>query len=513
MKVPAAALPAAGGWAALAFWLYYAFLRLVAGPLNPDEIYFAHILWLFNEGQRQYADFNSNHLPTYFQLLKPLVAAFSSSSTDLSYIWAVRLLSALIIAGYLAMAWALGRRALPQVGRTGLLGMAALLLVFVVAGRMVEVRVDTVGLLLLNAAWAIVLCSRTMRAMVAAALLGGTALLFSARAAGMVTVLGLLLLFLAARSRDGASVRGLLCVAGGFLAAGLAFYLLAPEWVTLVIRSCFLEPAKLLAGRVPLPERFLAPDRLPLTVLIVGGLLAGWRLLWTGATERGLIVSVACGAQLLLVLLDPAPYQYVYGWAAVPAVVGIVSVAYPLAVAFPFLLAAAIIGQSVSYTAARGEAPPTASHLRLTFDPTLPERELADLPTPQLLALLVTDARQKNLTSQLRVRSEVCRRLGGHALATFDTNPVCLRDAMFHWTELHWPAIARGHQPRPGAMSWEAFATQVNTVRPSVIIWTHRWERPRPLQPRTRELLECCYEIHDGFAISRDALAAHSVAK
>ena len=85
MKV-LARLPACVAWAALAFWLYYAFLRQVAGPLNPDEIYFAHQIWLIDQGKRQYIDFYSGHLPAYFQLLKPLVAALSGEPTDLSFL-------------------------------------------------------------------------------------------------------------------------------------------------------------------------------------------------------------------------------------------------------------------------------------------------------------------------------------------------------------------------------------------------------------------------------------------
>lgn len=513
MRLSTPKLVTAAGWTGLAFWLYYAFLRQVIGPLNPDEVYFAHILWLVNEGRRQYVDFNSNHLPTYFHLLTPLVSALSASSSDLSYVWGVRILSALVILAYLGLTWALHRHAIPNVGRIGLLGLAALVLVFVVAGRMVEVRVDTVGLLLINAAWTVVLCFRTTRATLAAALLAGLALLFSARAAGMVAVVGSLLLYLAVRSRDARTVRALLYAAGSFFTAGVAACLLAPDWAALVIRSCFLEPAKLLAGSVPLRARFLAFDRLPLTLLIAGGLFGSWRLMRAGAADRGLVIAMACGAQLLLVLLDPAPYQYVYGWAAVPAVVGIVSVSPLFSVSFPFLMAAGLVSASIGYGVVKGEAPPTASYLRLTVESALSERELAELPTRQLVTLLVTDARQKNLTSQLRVRSEVCRRMDGLSLTTFDTNPVCLHDAMFHWTDLHWPPLAEGDLAAPGAMSWDSFANVIQAARPSLIIWAHRWNSPRPLRPETRQLLECCYEISDGFAISRTVLAGNRVAK
>ena len=45
-------LLAAAAWFAFAFWAYYAFLRQVAGPLNPDEIYFSHTLWLLRSALR-----------------------------------------------------------------------------------------------------------------------------------------------------------------------------------------------------------------------------------------------------------------------------------------------------------------------------------------------------------------------------------------------------------------------------------------------------------------------------
>ena len=488
-------------WVTLAFWLYYAFLRQVAGPLNPDEIYFSHTLWLIGQGKRQFVDFYSNHLPTYFQLLRPLVAALSTSPTDLSFLWAVRILSAAIVAMYLTLAWSLSKAANPHGGRTSFLATSALMLVFVVLGRMVEVRSDTIGLLLMNAAWALVFSGRSSRKLAGAALLAGLAILFSARAAGMVGVFGLLMLVLAVRSRDWASVRALLYVAGFFVVAGIIVHVAAPEWIALVIRYCFVEPSRLLGVGMPLYDRVIALDRIPLTAMIVGGLLSGFVLLRRGQAERGFIVAAACGAQLLMVVLDPAPYQYVFGWAAVPAVLGLVSVSLPLALFFPASVAAALLCLSIGYGLAKGEAPPTASYFRLTFDATLSEREIAALPTPDLVALLISDKHQKNLASQLRVRSEVCRRLGGTTLAIYDTHPVCLDDATFYWTALRWPALAEGDRPTQLALPNDAFWQTLLAARPTVIIWSHRWAPPPALLPATKQRLACCYEIHDGFAV------------
>lgn len=490
-------------WFGLAFWLYYAFLRQVAGPLNFDEIYFAHHLWLLNQGKRQYVDFFSGHLPAYFHLLKPLVSALSQAPADLAFVFGVRALSALVIAAYLALAWVTLRKAFPDGARAGLLGSGAVMLVFVVLARMVELRSDTFGLLLVNAAWAAALCTRTPRTTIAACVLAGLALLFSARAAGMVAVMGLLLFYLAVRSHDWASVRAMLWVAGLFAGGALLMYLADPEWVALVVRSCFLEPARS-QTRLPLTEILFAPERLPLTVLIVAGLGAGILLLRRGNAERGLVIAVACAAQVLMILADPAPHQYVYGWAALPAVAGLVSASGALAVVFPAAIAAAVLGASVGYSMLHGEPPRASSYFRLTFDARLGEDEVARLATPALVAMLVNDKRQMNLGNQLRVRSEVCRRLRGAVLTTFDTHPVCLDDAMFHWTGQQWPPLVAGEQPRRGAMSQEAFEQAFAIARPRLFIWGRRYGEPRTLLPAARQMLACCYDIGDGFAIARE---------
>jgi hypothetical protein len=488
-------------WFGFAFWLYYAFLRQVAGPLNPDEIYFSHTLWLLNEGKRQYLDFYSIHLPAYFEMLKPLVKALSAHGpADLSFMWGVRSLSGVIILAYLGLGWLVTREALVHAARVVLLSLWALLLVFIVLARMVEVRTDTFGLLLVNAAWAVVLCGRTTRTMAAAAVLAGLALLFSARAAEMVAVLGVLLLFLAGRSRDVASIRALLGVAAVFVVSAIVGYLAAPEWMALVVRSCFFEPAKMLAGPT-LMARFFALERLPLTILIAAGLGAGAFLMRREPGRRGLIVVVAGAAQLLMIALDPAPYQYVYGWAAVPVAFGVASLGPVLALSLPSAMAAGLVGISVAYSMVHGHAPATISYFRLTFDPPLSGTVVARLSTPKLIALLISDVDQKNLANQLRIRSEVCRRLSGKVLTTFDTNPICLDDATFYWSGLRWPPVVEGDVAAPNDMSEQEFARIVSLARPRVFIWDHRWGPPRTLLPAIRNMLACCYELRNGFAL------------
>ena len=201
------------------------------------------------------------------------------------------------------------------------------------------------------------------------------------------------------------------------------------------------------------------------------------------------------------VVLDPAPYQYVYGWAALPAVVGIASVSSAFVSCFPAAIAVAILGVSAGYTVQAGQAPRTSSYFRLTFDARLDQGEIARTPTAALVAMLLNDRRQKSLANQLDVRSELCRRLRGKVLATFDTHPVCLDDALFYWQRL--PALVAGEAPRV-AMSRQDFERAFTTARPHVFIWGRRWEEPRALLPWANQMLVCCYDVGNGFAVARN---------
>lgn len=496
-------------WLGLAFWVYCAFLRKVAGPLVPDEMYFAHHFWLLDHGRRQYLDFNSNHLPAYFTLLKPLVTGTTQAAGDLSFVFRLRAFSAIVIAGYVALAWSLARRVVPQFGRAGAAGLAGLLLVFVVFARMVEIRTDTLGLLLVNCAWAVVLSGRTTRRLAAAAVLAGLALLFSARAPAMVGVMGLLLLFLPARSGNRGGVRALLVVAGAFLLAGLATWLVAPEWTAMVLRACFMQPVRIVGG-MPLADRFIGLDRTPLSLMILAGALAGMALWRRGDKERGLVVAVACWAQLLMIAFDPSAYEYVFGWAAVPVAVGIASVGRALVACLPFALGSALVAMALAQQVVKGQPAPSSSPYRLTFDAAVREEDLARLPVPALVGLMMGENRENNLVSHLRVRSEVCRRLSGTAVTVFDANPICMDDATYHWTGVTWPSFVFGEPPPRNAMTMEEFQHIFDEPRPRLFVWRHGWDPARLLRPEVRKMLACCYDIHEaeGFAVLRQAPAS-----
>ena len=83
---------------AAAFWLHYLLVHEILGPLTVDEIYFAHVFWLMREGLEPYSDFYSAHLPTYFDILSTLVP--SAPALDLSFVWTLRAVSAVVIAAY-----------------------------------------------------------------------------------------------------------------------------------------------------------------------------------------------------------------------------------------------------------------------------------------------------------------------------------------------------------------------------------------------------------------------------
>jgi len=152
--------------ASILFWCWYWIVHQAAGPLFADELSFSHILWLIHHGERLYLDFYEYHPPVYFWLLSPLVG------DDLSYIYAIRLLTIPLVGCYLAMTKPI---------------QWPFVLIFVTLARMSEIRPDTFGLLLMNGAWFLLIRRRPL----AAAIVGGLSLLFSARAAIVIIGFGI----------------------------------------------------------------------------------------------------------------------------------------------------------------------------------------------------------------------------------------------------------------------------------------------------------------------------------
>jgi hypothetical protein len=430
---------------ALAFWAYYYVVQRL--PLTADELYHSHIFWMVRNGLRPYVDFRSYHLPAYYWVPLP--------GQGLDFVWWLRGSCLAAVAIYAAM---LRRELWP------------LMLVFAVFGRMTEIRPDTVGLLLFNAAWLALMGGR--KNVLAAAALGCAALLFSARAALMLPSLA----FLCAYFANKRSLRLLIAMGALFLAFLCLIDILEPAWTWLVIRSVFIDTLGI-APPVPMATRFFEPERLVLMLLIIAALGASVSALWRDrCDDRALVILVACASQLMLIIIDPAPFGYVYGWAMIPAVVGI-SLIGPFAA--PLLgigLAAMLFASSLTYPLRKGRAPERTSYARLTFEPRMAQAEIDRASTPRLVAMMVQPG---DLWNQLSIRSEVCRRTKGTVAAWFWYHPICLRDADYDWSGLNSSPVQ--------------LRQIVEKHPPALIIWGAK--PPWPPQLLTG------YTVYPGFAV------------
>lgn len=409
--------------AGIAFWgLYFLVQKL---PLTGDEAYFAHVSWLLRHGARQYVDFYSNHLPLYFQAIGAILPA----GEGVAFVWWLRALSLLVVVAYAFML----RPALWP-----------FLLIFLTLGRMVEIRPDTIGLLLFNAAWLVLL--KDPRKLLWAAGLAALALLFSARAAVMMVPMAGLCLILA-RHRPWP----LLGLGAAFVAGIGLIALIDLAWFLLVVRSVYLEPAALLAG-VPFTERFLWPERLILVAMIAAALIAALLRIRRGeGRAQDAVIAVATASQLALIALDPGPYEYVYGWAMIPTLIGLPGTPVQRAAA-PLALALAIVALAAAYPLLKGRAPRQSSFLYLGIERPLSGAEVRAMPTTTLIPLLYD---RHALWNQLRVRDEICRRVRGKVLANFWYQPICLPDALHDWIGITWPkGFDRLHRDPPALLIW-----------------------------------------------------------
>lgn len=479
------------------FWVHYWLLHDVLGPLTVDELYFAHIFWMLREGLQQYSDFYSSHLPTYFALLGPLVAP--GPPEDLSFVWALRASGVAAALVHAALLYSLCRRQF--------LFLLPLLMLFLVFGRMTEIRTDTAGLLLFNLGWWLLLRGPGRKTILIAAAVSALALLFSARAAVMMVGMGIACVWLASRRRDFASVAGLALLGAGFAAAVLLAYVASPDRFLLVVQSVYLDPTALMPD-VPVWKRVLPLDRLLLVIMLVTALTAAVLQLrrdWTD--DRALVIAIACATQILLVFVDPSPFQYVYGWAALPALAGIALLGRDskrglhagLAIAAAGL-AAMVLSAALAQRVATGGPSATASVLRISYDAPAAS-ELRRSPTPRLLSMMVSMERQQLLTNQLAVLSEICRRIEEPALTFFYANPICLRDARYEWIGLKWPAMFEGQS---GEQHKREFETLIEERPPQLVAWGKRHHTPE-LNSWGRSVLRD-YVIHDGFALHRSAM-------
>lgn len=468
-----------------AFAIHYYVLHELLGLLAVDEIYFAHVFWLMRSGQELYTDFYANHLPAYF-LLGPLLPA--GGDTDLSFVWVLRAMGLLAVAAYGAMLWSLARRDFPY--------LLPFLLLFIVFGRMSEIRPDTVGLLLFNAGWWLLLKETSRRNVLIAAALAGLALAFSARAAVMALGMGALMAWLCWHRRDWRTLRTLVGMgAGFFLLIGLAF-LAAPQEIGRIVRLVYLDPVAIMPN-VPLSLRLLPLDRLLMVLLILIALAAaGLRR----SHPRSPVVLFAGTTQLLLILADPSPYQYVYGWAAIPTLAGLslLGNSAPQRLHAGLAISSGLLAVLTISLSLSGSTPRPGSMLRLTYDAPFGSGELARSSTPELLRIATTSERQQGMWNQLALYGEICRRIPGPVLTKFYANMICQRDALYDWAGLQWPPI---FEDDPSQASRVAFEQLFAEHPPALVAWGKQHYVPK-LNPWGRALL-ADYDIYEGYALKR----------
>ena len=469
-----------------AFAIHYYVLHELLGLLAVDEIYFAHVFWLMRRGQELYTDFYANHLPAYFYLLGPLLPG--GGDTDLSFVWVLRVTGLLAVAAYVAMLWSLARR--------DFLYLLPFLFLFIVFGRMSEIRPDTAGLLLFNAGWWLLLKDKSRRNILVAALLAGLALTFSARAAVMAVGMAALMTWLCWQRRDWRTLRLLVGMGiGFFLLIGLA-YLAAPESIGQVVRVVYLDPIAVMPN-VPLSLRLLPIDRLLMVLLVVAALVAaGLRR----SEPRSLVIMFAGATQLLLILADPSPYQYVYGWAAIPTLAGLslLGTSAPQRLHAGLAISSGMLAVLTTSLSLSGSTPRPGSMLRLTYDSPFTSSELARSSTPELMRLATTSERQQGMWNQLALYSELCRRIPGPVLTKFYANMICQRDALYDWAGLLWPPI---FEDDASMVSRTEFERLFAANPPALVAWGKQHYVPR-LNPWGRALL-ADYDIHEGYALKR----------
>jgi hypothetical protein len=515
---------------ALAFWLYYFAQRRVLGPLNADEVHFSHLFWMIGAGLRQYQDFYSNALPTYFLILRPFAG---EGASNLDFVWSLRLVNASVILPYLAMALWIARYSRQEssapVKQVAVISLCALVVMFLLLGRMTEIRSDTAGLLLFNTGWWMLLWAQSRASgtaerswgTTAAAAIAAASILFSARAAVMMVAFAIVWIVLVAQAKDKRAFFSTALIGLGWAAAACAIFLAYTQDVTLAVQSVFFDPLSLMP-EVSIWLRLAALDRGFLVTMVVAAFLTAATMLrkegWNGIH---IVVLGATGSQLLLIFFDPSPFQYVYGWSLIPALMGLRFLGSVLAAskdpsrqefstgvsltALGVAAAALTLAMSAAYLVVKGRLPPSGSSLRLDIEQSVTSAELARTPTENLIADLISGRRHQSLANQLRIRSTLCQRLDGRVVSAFASHPICMRDASANWFEIRWPAVIQG-EAESGSPFRPEFEASFARHAPSLFIWRRPFDDSKELKLWVKEFLQPCYRLHDGYALikSRD---------
>lgn len=401
-------------WIAIILWAYFWTVQRLAGSLGADELFFSHMFWLMHQGLHQYTDFYSYHLPTYFWMLSPL------AGNDVSFVYWLRATSLIAVTGYCAMTRPL---------------LWPFVFMFLIFARMAEIRPDTFGLLLMNAGWFALFKRRT----VLGAVLAGLSLFFSARAAVVGVGFALVCLY----ASDKAQVRKLMLLAIAAMIVATTAFVIFQHDLAMILRAAFLEPGRVIP-RMSMATRFgldrFSTDRLvPLTMITIA-LLSSLVSYARDRDRDAAIIAGACATQLVLIVFDPAPYEYVYGWAMIPTVRGLLLTGLLVNLPSRALLsgaaaagAAAIFAGCMFDHVAHHHAPRTQSAFHL-----LPDLSVSPVERMSTPALVAASDNPGEIWNQVATRRELCRRIKGRVAALFGFQPICLRDATYEWFGVTW---------------------------------------------------------------------------
>jgi hypothetical protein len=501
-----------------AFWLYYIALQSAFSPLSSDENYMSHIIWMVNTGYRQYYDFHSFHLPFYFWIAHGASIFLSAQADDLSYILAIRLLFSFLAVFYIIFYVALAKKA--AIGREptwqSIVATIPFLGVFLVFGRMLEIRPDAASLWLVNLAWFCILSAALTRdrrrfelLLVAGAIAGITSLGFSARAAVVSLGIALSILLLVVGQRQWRALYMLSAVGLAAVLVAVSALITYPDFIHKVYYAAFVEP-RIVMGAVPLSTRLFDPPRMAMMICILGacaGFVVSWR---AGRFYFAATSIIACITQIVLILVDPSPFGYVYGYATVPSLVGWlvlgnVKTRFDLGGVSIFLwaagaaLTAAITMACAAYIVVKHRDPPAGSILRIRFDSPLSARTIAALPTERLVTSILNDRRQ-NIFDDIAVHSALCTRLNGKVLVVPASHPICVPDVSRNWSS--FPAIDQGANWPDDRTAAAANRHLFEPDKPVLVIW-RTWGIKADAEPPAWISLNLgqCYRRYPGFAL------------
>lgn len=525
------------GLAAAILWIAYAITQK-AFWMRGDEISFAHEFWLQKAGLVQYDDYSSHFFPTYFKVFGPIASALTPTDNALGFVYGLKIANLAFFAAYIAILWDIARSLERhfQIAPARLLFIALLpaLMLFIVFGRMVEIRPDTVSLLLVNIFWWGLFRHELARKqgsgsafwLIVSGLAILTAGLFAARALVILALVTPIFFYVMFSTRDGRIIKPVLMVAAAILLVMASIYLfVARELVHTAIENGIFKPG----GLAPrsLAVKLAHPLRGGLLVALMGlaVLICLLRILRPRYGRRLFtLILAAIAAQLGLLLIDPAPYGYAYGYALMPTLfclpflgdawtrpdtetAGWKPLAGYAAMALLLLGSIAAFGILRTTTAPQKAIPGV---LRLLPDRTITQETLSEAGVPELAAMLAEQRYDQNLFNQIQVREALCARVEGPVLSIFAGHPICKRDALYDWMQVYWPVTVYETTPNmmhlENSISEDAFTGALSDIRPGLIFWSFVKADGNEVNPPSawlKDVLSEHYAVYQGFALRR----------